>query len=663
MVARYVKERIEKYLNDSNYKDCRDRLNEMNAEIKEMNQHGLDSSNSPDVQNFLNSLMNELDEMEKQKKNEKDILSQPKQEFNREVINRKIDDNMISNDLLTEIISFLRPLSCFKDQQSRRALIIQAGLGDFIDSIDFAGTPNIFVANLIDQFNRDGKKQDLITLLEETKKTLGKDKKEEMDNFIQQLQYNQDKISSEKFTRDIEIEFVNRTKEIGEITSFHGSPYLLISAPAGYGKSWLLKAVIKKLKRQNWKCLSLLLKKGQHTIRAFAENVFKKLHQIPPRDLANMTPQQSGEAVAQAILQAIRQPQKVALLIDNAESLNERNINDFLDIFIPALQDELQKNGGVKLRLICAGRYIASWNKNQAEKTPVGINVMPLTPFDFEAVYETVENYAQKKGIPSSEDFAVYLMSKTGGHPKAMVDLLKEAFGLPFNSIRQNNDHYYDRFINPVLGEIRDNLSQELVDLFKTLSVFRRYNKKLLSKMIEKKIISYAGKAGDLQKQLGETYLVHLQGEFLVDDIVRRLFAIQLRMEVGDETFAQRCLEAKELYNNYLRETNTSVHIVAIEALYQELQYAYYRGEEIGFFGENGILATYLTILLEKPESERNLSALKDVLQDGQDWEFRFTVNFFLRQEHYTDEPYQRLIEEVSNFIKTACPQRGQDHV
>lgn len=626
MVARDVKERIEKYLNDSNYKNCWDRLNEMNAEIKEKSQHGLDSSDSPYVQKFLNSLMNTLNDMEKQKKNEKDILPQPKQEFNHELINRKIDNNMIS--------------------------------GDIIPSIDFEGASNVFVAKLIDQFNRDGKRQDLITLLEKIKEPLGEDKKEKIDNFIQQLQLQ----NTKKITQN-EIEFVNRTKEIGEITSFYGSPLLLISAPAGYGKSWLLKAVIKKLKRKKWKCLSLFLKKGQHTIRAFAENVFKKLHQIPPRDLANMTPQQSGEAVAQAILQAIRQPQKVALLIDNAESLNERNINDFLDIFIPALQDELQKNGGVKLRLICAGRYIASWNKNQAEKTPVGINVMPLTPFDFEAVYETVENYAQKKGIPSSEDFAVYLMSKTGGHPKAMVDLLKEAFGLPFNSIRQNNDHYYDRFINPVLGEIRDNLSQELVDLFKTLSVFRRYNKKLLSKMIEKKIISYAGKAGDLQKQLGETYLVHLQGEFLVDDIVRRLFAIQLRMEVGDETFAQRCLEAKELYNNYLRETNTSVHIVAIEALYQELQYAYYRGEEIGFFGENGILATYLTILLEKPESERNLSALKDVLQDGQDWEFRFTVNFFLRQEHYTDEPYQRLIEEVSNFIKTACPQRGQDHV
>ena len=660
MVARDVKERIEKYLNDSNYKNCWERLNEMNAKIKEMSQHGLDSSDSPYVQKVLNSLMNELNEMEKQKKNEKDILPQPKQEFNHERINRKIDDNMISNDLLTEIISFLTPLSCFQDEKKRQALMIDAGLGDIIPFIDFKGASNVFVANLIDQFNRDGKRQDLITCLEKIKEPLGEDKKEKIDNFIQQLQLQLQ--NTKKFTQN-EIEFVNRTKEIGKITSFYGSPLLLISAPAGYGKSWLLKAVIKKLKRKKWKCLSLLLKKGQHTIRAFAENVFKKLHQIPPRDLANMTPQQSGEAVAQAILQAIRQPQKVALLIDNAESLNERNINDFLDIFIPALQDELQKNGGVKLRLICAGRYIASWNKNQAEKTPVGINVMPLTPFDFEAVYETVENYAQKKGIPSSEDFAVYLMSKTGGHPKAMVDLLKEVFGLSFNFIRQNNDHYYDRFINPVLGEIRDNLSQELVDLFKTLSVFRRYNNKLLSKMIEKKIISYAGKAGDLQKQLGETYLVHLQGEFLVDDIVRRLFAIQLRMEVGDETFAQRCLEAKELYNNYLRETNTSVHIVAIEALYQELQYAYYRGEEIGFFGENGILATYLTILLEKPESERNLFALKDVLQDGQDWEFRFTVNFFLRQEHYTDGPYQRLIEEVSNFIKTACPQRGQDHV
>ena len=41
--------------------------------------------------------------------------------------------------------------------------------------------------------------------------------------------------------------------------------------------------------------------------------------------------------------------------------------------------------------------------------------------------------------------------------------------------------------------------------------------------------------------------------------------------------------------------------------------------------------------------------ALNQVLEE--DWEFRFTVNYYLRQDQYNEEPYDRLLQEVDRFF------------
>jgi hypothetical protein len=35
------------------------------------------------------------------------------------------------------------------------------------------------------------------------------------------------------------------------------------------------------------------------------------------------------------------------------------------------------------------------------------------------------------------------------------------------------------------------------------------------------------------------------------------------------------------------------------------------------------------------------------VSQMGQDWEFRFTVNYYLRESQYNDDPYRELLEKI----------------
>ncbi len=57
-----------------------------------------------------------------------------------------------------------------------------------------------------------------------------------------------------------QIEFVNRVSEIQNITESPAAPYLILSAPAGYGKSRLLENISDQLESDGWLVLNVDLK-------------------------------------------------------------------------------------------------------------------------------------------------------------------------------------------------------------------------------------------------------------------------------------------------------------------------------------------------------------------------------------------------------------------
>ena len=56
--------------------------------------------------------------------------------------------------------------------------------------------------------------------------------------------------------------------------------------------------------------------------------------------------------------------------------------------------------------------------------------------------------------------------------------------------------------------------------------------------------------------------------------------------------------------------------------------------------------------LIDRRDSRIEQLTLKQAL--GKDWEFRFTVNYFLREEEYNDLPYQRLRKQIEEFFSAA---------
>lgn len=462
-----------------------------------------------------------------------------------------------------------------------------------------------------------------------------------------------------------QIEFVNRLNEIAFITNIYCPPYLLVNAPMGYGKTRLLEAV-KDILQNGW--LNIHIGLSRCTLCSFSELTRAILDQTgePHGQEDVSTPEKAGHTIGRRLLRTLTATHKnVLILLDNTdtECLTEDAMEQFLNQCLPAIQQVLSnKTPPVQLRTIFAGRHITHWKQRSST---IPLELIALTPFDFPAVHQTVENFEAKNHLNMSSeykrDFAAYLMDFTGGHPGCMVNILRQDYGSPIDLIRSKKDEYYATIVEPVIEEIQRHIPSHLQKVFETLSVFRMYNYPLLQKIINEETIPYDGNTANLEGELRATYLVDRRFGFIQDDIVRRLFAIKVRKEKSKEAFIDLCGKAKQIFEKYLKETTYHPHSVALEGLYQELQLGYYQSDQTPearqvlrekFFVKNGILQKYLDILKNKSDAHDILANFMKVVQEGRDWELQFALNFFLREDQYNNEPYEDMLKEVKIFLE-----------
>jgi hypothetical protein len=260
---------------------------------------------------------------------------------------------------------------------------------------------------------------------------------------------------------------------------------------------------------------------------------------------------------------------------------------------------------------------------------------------------------------------AAHLMHITGGHPGCMAKIMERTeFVTPVEECFEKYEDRDEEIVKAVAQDIRKSIPDPLRNTFDVLSIFRRYNCCLLQKIIDEKLIEYKGDVKSLEEDLTSTYLVRRKSDgFIQDEIARRLLAIRLYRDEPDH-FNTLCKKAKQIYEQDLQDSQKPTYrpeLIALEGLYQELQIVYYQGEQTlaerkhlykAFFADNGILRRYLKILAGKPDVSDIRGNFITLLEDKDgDWEFQFTVNFFLRDEHYNDNPYEEMLRQVKSFF------------
>jgi len=343
-------------------------------------------------------------------------------------------------------------------------------------------------------------------------------------------------------------------------------------------------------------------------------------------------------------------------------------IEPLLNEFILAMENalsmsELGQKGLMShiLRVHIAGRYI-KWVKDFNKELPWTHHL--LSPFSYKHVLEATRKYLGD-GASDPEMVAAHLMYYTAGHPGCMAQILRDfkSSGEECATFFQYQDSIW-AIVDRAAHSVRQNIRLELRVYMDELSIFRYLDHDILSLWMK----ASTGRelphtdAYALAEALQDTQLMHYSSDnlsLLKDSIARGLLARYLLAERGDEYFRERCEQARHICNLYLQDPAAQTPALwAMEALFQALQRHI---SEINdpqkraslaksFFDD--ILPETLSLLVEnRREPRRFIQELRRALDtDTCADELEFAVNYFLRSDEYSDEPYSRLKEMVARY-------------
>jgi hypothetical protein len=474
------------------------------------------------------------------------------------------------------------------------------------------------------------------------------------------------------------VKFVNRVAEIDLIVDSRAPQYQLVDAPAGYGKTELLKEIATRYQKQGWLCIYVEMPRRktfslEDVVTAIAEVGKCHIADVQQFATAGEWARKMGYQVAGCLLEHLKEIQRlkkvraegVILLLDSVELIGDSAARLLLSELVPGIHEGLQSAGiQSPFRAIFAGRHISGrW----AGLAPLILSSTVLTPFDFSVVRHTVKDFVAEAGVSLPAEnvarIASHLMHLTGGHPGCMATILSEfQFGWPADTyLLERETQHFQKVVLPVVDEIR---RVHLRDELGTLSVCRRFIPRLLRGLIERGLIQHDDEYR-LADELAATYLVTRKHGFLQDDITRRLLAMWLRHEKTNH-FIKICQAAREIYADHLSNPTTArPEIVAIELLYQDLQLGYYqqasntrqKRAELGekFFAA---LDDHLRTLIAERNAREMMDNLIDALEN--DWEFQFVINYFLREDAYNEQPYQKLKQHVDDLRQALRRGGGQ---
>ena len=386
-----------------------------------------------------------------------------------------------------------------------------------------------------------------------------------------------------------EIEFVNRENELRllqvERLRASRSPYTLIGAPAGYGKSYLLQRLIPTIEadetlRQQWRVRYVDF--GPKVMNQIAYVV----HAINPGNQVFSEkpgfwnePDTTIDLVCDHVIQELGTPLPegrcaVLLIFDAVERLDERARQ-----WLYTLLNELYKRTRlgskeiITVRVIVAGRNVESFWEGYKQSTPTSpaprrIN---LSPFDKHPIQELIWGHAQAVQVDLDDQTVIRLADEVqylgGGHPaviRSLVDHLASqsfAIGPAPEYFQQHRERLVRTVLAPVAGALLESLEANLDirtrNAVQTLSVFRRVNANTVQTLVEAGILPPETKAVDLLGDMQRVYWLDapsIKEPFYCDHLMRRILALDMAYGSQESRAQYRRLNkiALDLYGSWI---------------------------------------------------------------------------------------------------------------
>lgn len=452
--------------------------------------------------------------------------------------------------------------------------------------------------------------------------------------------------------------FTNRNTEWEKVVDWPQGQYYLMDGPAGFGKTVLLYKIKEEFNRREWLCAYVSLKE-YGTVAQIADHIAQKLE--AKTNVLLEDHRRIGAELGEALAHRRREigAEGVALLFDVEKEPWEQLIKTLrcvVEDFIPGVYTGLTRNSDyftekpLSFRVVIAGRYLIPRIEDFNQKYK--FKHIQLRPLDYEAIREIC-----RMCVPDDEardEFAAHLLFYSAGHPHCIEQILRkfEKRGRPSAFFKSHRDDI-ERVAFLEANRVYNSITRSWRRVFDISCLYRRLDHFLLQRFLEEGWVWHGMVEDeyDLFDKLKLSYLVDWADELrahLSDGVTRRLLHIRLRLDLQQAQFEERCRKAETLCMECLDRTVEYSPYWAVETLFEYLQANVARIENQA--GRQALckefFQTKLPEVLNMLKQVYNPNLLKNSLIGilEEDWEFQFTLNYYLRDDHYDDTPYQKLL-------------------
>ncbi len=605
---------------------------------------------------------------------------------------------VLSADLRRNIINFLQSLPNINSEDGRLALIESAVLDEKLTvQIRFDQALALFCQRLVTILIGYGSLQDgrdaLEAVLDAAKSWVGLTRAEECDTFIAAWRQNRQKLVSykvipqengyrpitcpaaaitsnglldapEKVMQPL-IPFANREQAWQKIVMRPEGQYYLLEGPTGYGKTAFLKKILVDLERSDWLCAYVSVKESAtlfETTKKIAEqlNLTPNWYQNP-----ELTGLELGKSIAQ--LQECQSASGFCLLLDvdhEQPTYAKSFFKNMVERFVPSIYDGLIHHSDyfrttqASYRTVFAGQNLT--RTQQRFKKRYKFNTIQLSNFTYDIIQQIcAEMFTDTQ---ERDTFAAHLLFYSGGHPRTVNRILTEYLkvGFPPAYFYLYHSHEIKAIVLEETKAVHDDIDLEWQSILETLCLYRRFDHPVLRRLMERGIIEQNTYEDEYELAI-DLKLSHQvkwsdrNRRYLINDLTGKMLAIWLRQTIPPDQYKSHCQQAKLICEKRLEESYEYRAQWAVDALFEYLQC---NVTDINDDSNRKVIANYffkvelpriLAQLIDGRDSRAEYYPLLGVLEE--DSEFRFILNYSLRGQHYTDEPYQTMLESIHHFF------------
>ncbi|MBK7781013.1 MAG: hypothetical protein IPJ58_09665 [Ardenticatenia bacterium] len=481
------------------------------------------------------------------------------------------------------------------------------------------------------------------------------------------------------------VPFTNRSVELERVgSSSHLVKYYVIDAPARYGKTSMLERLDRTFMKRRWQH-ALMSVKRDDTLKDITTGLAQRLGIV----LADESSHSWGYRLSSSWRQSFtdKLPTGLAILLDLDAAVSEQLVSDLFNLFIPHFAHNLKVSQALKrmrFRVIVAGRNLSSMKQFKDSQTHELFSCELLGPFTYRVINESATLYLAEESDETISQLAAHVLYLTGGHPECMNHMFQD-----YKKMKVPPDEFIkSEAITSCLEVVRR--TQNIIrqpsiteapvsrQISEALSVFRYIDAPALEPIYMRAKESHPSSVAGIRDHFDLHYKLSSQNLFIKDDRqnprflsnARKFETITLRSDRLD-VFASHCEHAKEICAARIMDRENPERW-AVEYLFQFLQRNSHRIDDLESRIElrhefmSDTLPNVLDLLLSTQahgathSRDHELSTLLREVDEEGNWEFRFLLNYTLRNELYSDDPLVDLRKRIVNFQGSTMPTMGK---